>query len=149
MAKTLPSIDIAVLTNVVRQDQRSPVFEVVDWSVSTLSDQSTGNNDTDGQDASPISITSAPDLHDDGDLWSGFSPGTVEPGDAWSVWSDIRNDGGASSGGFYVNYYASTNTTISTLDYYLGQDYISNAAAGAYVDSRLDLASFPSTVERQ
>jgi len=45
MAQTLPSIDIAELTNVVRQDQRSVVFEVLDWTVSTLSDRSTVNPD--------------------------------------------------------------------------------------------------------
>ena len=45
MAQTLPSIDIAELTNVVRQDQRSVVFEVLDWTVSTLSDRSTVNQD--------------------------------------------------------------------------------------------------------
>jgi hypothetical protein len=45
MAKTLPSITIVELTNVVRQDQRSPAFEVLDWTVSMLSDRSTVNPD--------------------------------------------------------------------------------------------------------
>jgi len=45
MTQTLPSIDIAELTNVVRQDQRSVVFEVLDWTVSMLSDRSTVNPD--------------------------------------------------------------------------------------------------------
>ncbi len=35
----LQSIDPAILTDVVRQDQRSPSFEITEWSVKRLSDQ--------------------------------------------------------------------------------------------------------------
>ncbi len=43
MLKTPPTIDLAVLTAVVRQDQRSAAFEVLDWTVHTLSDRGGGN----------------------------------------------------------------------------------------------------------
>jgi hypothetical protein len=45
MQKMLPTIDLTVLTNVVRQNQRSTAFEVLDWTVSTLSNRSTVNPD--------------------------------------------------------------------------------------------------------
>jgi hypothetical protein len=42
--KPPPTIDRTMLTNVVRQDQHSPDFEVLDWTVSTLSNRGgTGN----------------------------------------------------------------------------------------------------------
>jgi len=43
MLKTPPTIDPAVLTAVVRQDQRSAAFEVLDWTVHTLSNRGKGN----------------------------------------------------------------------------------------------------------
>jgi hypothetical protein len=39
----LQATDIALLTEVVRQDQRSPAFEISDWSVHRLSDQGVAN----------------------------------------------------------------------------------------------------------
>jgi len=80
--------------------------------------------------------TDKADLTDDGQSFSGFSPTTVYAGTtSFTVWCDVRNFGTASSGGFYVYYYASTDTTISPSDYLIGTDYISNIAALAYADS--------------
>ena len=71
--------------------------------------------------------TDRADLIDDGDYYAGFSPTTVCPGStSFHVWSDVRNVGTASSGGFSVAYYASTNTTITTSDRLIGTDYVSS-----------------------
>jgi len=76
------------------------------------------------------------DLIDDGETFRGFSPTTVYAGTtSFHVWCDVRNIGTASSGGFYVYYYASVNTIISTSDYLIGTDYISNIVAFDYADS--------------
>ncbi len=80
-----------------------------------------------GSDTPP---TDYADLIDDGQAYSGFSPTTVTPGaTSFHAWSDVRNIGTASSGGFYVRYYASTNTYISTYDYLIGSDYVSSISA--------------------
>ena len=42
---TLQAIDPIRLTNVVRQDQRSPAFEITNWSVKRLSDKGIINPD--------------------------------------------------------------------------------------------------------
>jgi hypothetical protein len=90
--------------------------------------------------------TDKADLTDDGQTWSGFSPTTVKRGQtSFTVWCDVRNFGTASSGDFYVDYYASTNTIISTADYLIGWDYISNVNAFAYADSDWT-GTFPSSV---
>ncbi|MHA2326036.1 MAG: carboxypeptidase regulatory-like domain-containing protein, partial [Promethearchaeota archaeon] len=65
------------------------------------------------------------DLEDRGSSYSGYNTGTVTPGvTSFSVWSDVQNQGTASSGGFYVRYYASTNTLITNFDYFIGSDYV-------------------------
>jgi hypothetical protein len=45
MVGKLQAIDSALLTNVVRQDQRSPLFEITAWSVRRLSDKGVTNPD--------------------------------------------------------------------------------------------------------
>ena len=76
------------------------------------------------------------DLIDDGQSYSGFSPTTVVPGQtSFHAWCDVRNIGTASSGGFYVAYYASTNTTITTADRFIGKDYVSSISPFAYGNS--------------
>jgi glutamyl endopeptidase len=82
------------------------------------------------------------DLIDDGQAYSGFTPTTVCPGDSFHVWCDVRNVGTKSSGGFYVSYYASTNTVISTSDYLIGTDYVSSISPFTYRDSDLT-GTFP------
>jgi V8-like Glu-specific endopeptidase len=90
--------------------------------------------------------TDKPDLTDDGQAWSGFSPTTVTRGQTYfSVWNDVRNLGTASSGGFYVYYYASTNTIISASDYLIGTCYVSTVGAFTWKDSQWS-GTFPSSV---
>jgi len=93
-----------------------------------------------GEDLPP---TDKADLIDDGQTWSGFTPGTIIPGQTFNVWSDVRNVGTAASGGFYVSYYASTNNIISTGDYLIGDDYVPSIAPFAYGDSDWS-GAFPS-----
>ena len=80
------------------------------------------------------------DLYDDGEASRSFSPQTLDPGDSIQVHCDIRNGGGDSTtpalyGPVYVHYYASTNTTITPSDYYLGLVSISEISAGYSADS--------------
>jgi hypothetical protein len=62
-----------------------------------------------------------PDLIDDGDSFSGFSPITVIPGvTTFNVYNNVRNIGMANSGSFNVSYYASKDANIYTSDYLIG-----------------------------
>ena len=76
-----------------------------------------------GDDSAP---TDKPDLEDRGPAYSTISSNGVTAGvDTLTVTSHVRNVGTAAlTSGFYVHYYASTNTYISTSDYLLGSDYI-------------------------
>ena len=89
--------------------------------------------------------TDKADLIDDGETWSGFSPTTIRTGDWFEVWCDVRNVGTASSGGFYVSYYASTNTTITEYDYLIGTDYVSSISPFDWANSSWS-NSFPSSI---
>jgi len=85
-----------------------------------------------------------PDLYDDGDAYSRFSPTAVtSPGDSWDVWWDIRNGGTAPAGLFRVDFYASEDDVITTDDHYLGYEEVPGLAAGSYIDINLSLLSFP------
>ncbi|KAG1654034.1 1,6-anhydro-N-acetylmuramyl-L-alanine amidase AmpD [Nymphon striatum] len=95
-----------------------------------------------GSDTAP---TDKPDLIDDGNLYSGFSPTSVSAGDSFSAYMDVRNIGTASSGGFYVTFYASTNTTITSGDYYLGQVYVPSISAFQWSDANWS-GTFPSGI---
>ncbi len=96
--------------------------------------------------AADTSPTNKPDMKDRGSTYSGYNTGTVTRGQtSFSVWSDIRNVGTAYTGGFYVYYYASTNTVISTADYLIGVDYVSSIAPFSYGDS-LWSGTFPSSI---
>jgi plastocyanin len=53
------------------------------------------------------------------------------PGDPVNIEAAIRNNGNASSGGFEITYYASTNSVIDTNDTALGIFAVANLAAGA------------------
>ena len=90
--------------------------------------------------------TDRADLIDDGQAFSGFSPTAVRPGGtSFHVWSDVRNVGTAASGGFYVSYYASANTTISTSDYLIVHDAVSSISPFNYGNSDW-ISTFPSGV---
>ena len=45
MLERLNAIDVAILTDVVRQDQYSPSFVITDWSIRRLSDKGIANPD--------------------------------------------------------------------------------------------------------
>ncbi len=94
---------------------------------------------------SDITPNDRADLLDDGQSFSGFSPTNVAPGESFLTWSDVRNVGTASSGGFYVTYYASSNTFISTGDYFLGNDYVSSITPFNWRDSNMTV-SFPAGI---
>ena len=96
-----------------------------------------------GSDTPP---TDYADLVDDGQAYSGFSPTSVCAGQtSFHAWCDVRNIGTASSGGFYVTYYASTNTTITPSDYPIGSDYVSSISPFNYRDSDWS-STFPSAI---
>ena len=90
-----------------------------------------------------------PDLYDEGDAYSYFNPDTVDsPGTAgygqpWDAYFYIGNGVGTASGAFYVDFYLSPDSTISTSDYFLGRVTMSSIAAGAYGNADLHLTSFP------
>jgi hypothetical protein len=95
---------------------------------------------------SDLPPTDYADLIDDGQAYSGFTPSTVTRGQtSFQAWCDIRNIGTASSGGFYVSYYASTNTVISTSDYFIGSDYLSSVSPFTWADAGWS-GTFPSSV---
>jgi beta propeller repeat protein len=56
---------------------------------------------------------------------------TYKRGDKITIQNTVKNQGKISSGGFYVNFYLSNDSTITTSDTYLGQRYISGLNAGA------------------
>jgi V8-like Glu-specific endopeptidase len=86
------------------------------------------------------------DLIDDGQTYSGFSPNSVIPGlTTFDVWNDVRNIGTASSGGFNVSYYASTNTIISAGDHLIGTAYVSSITPFNWRDSDWD-GTFPNDI---
>ena len=96
-----------------------------------------------GADTAP---TNRPDMKDRGSAYHWRNVNTVTAGStSFSVQSDVRNIGTASTGGFYVHYYASTNDYISTADYLIGSVYVSSIAA--YGSANADwTGTFPGTV---
>ncbi len=86
-----------------------------------------------GADSAP---TDKADLVDRGSAYSGYNTGTVTQGvTSFNIWNDVRNMATASSGGFYVYYYASTNTIISSADHFIGSDYVSSMSPFTTRDS--------------
>jgi hypothetical protein len=68
-----------------------------------------------------------PDLCDKGEVHRSFSPQTVvlgKEGQDFEVNCIIGNIGGASAGNFVVSFYLSSDTSISTSDYFLGDKTI-------------------------
>lgn len=90
--------------------------------------------------------SSEAELFDDGEPYRSFDPQTVTPGEtSFTVSTRVRNGGGSSAGAFDVDFYASTDTTISTTDYYIGSDFVSSLAAGS-VRAVSWSGTFPSSV---
>jgi CARDB len=75
-----------------------------------------------------------PDLTDRGESYRSFSPTSVSAGDTLEIHCDISNIGNASSGTFRVWFYLSTDTSINTLDYALGEKWMSSIAAGGWAN---------------
>lgn len=89
-----------------------------------------------GSGGSGGSGSGLPDLHDIGGGWS-FETFSY-PGAPFYVSGDVVNSGDADAGGFYVDFYASTNLTISTFDLLLGSVYVGGVPDGATAE--LDLS---------
>jgi len=83
------------------------------------------------------------DLFDDGDAYSLFDPDSVAPGQAWDCQWDVRNGGTDAAPGFWVDFYASENSTISQADYFLGDVWVPGIDGGDYANVDLALTSFP------
>ena len=71
--------------------------------------------------------------------------GTFSPGNPISIEIDLQNIGDAASGAFNITYYASTNTTINTLDTPLGTDARASLGAGQ-TSSFTANAEFPGNI---
>ncbi len=96
-----------------------------------------------GEDTPP---TDYADLVDDGNASSGFSPSTVTRDvTGYSAWNDTRNSGTASSGTFDVDFYASTNTIISTGDYFIGRAAVSSISPFSFANVSLT-GTFPQAI---
>ncbi len=67
------------------------------------------------------------------------------PGDSINIEAVIRNNGNASSGGFNITYYASTDSAINTNDTALGTFSVANLAAGV-TRSQQNQATFPGSL---
>jgi hypothetical protein len=139
----------------------SPVWRFVDpdrWilSINAYNDDGSGSNhgtrldqdkfDDINQWCSEDKVHFKAFLIDDGQSYSGFYPKIVKPGvTIFNVWCGVRNIGTASSDGFYVSYYASTDTIISQDDYLLGSDYIESITPFSWDDSKLS-KTFPKNI---
>ena len=92
-----------------------------------------------------VAITDIVDLYDDGEAGRSFSPTTVQAGDTFNISCDIRNGESDPSGTFVVKFYASTNTTISGSDHYIGSTAMSSISGGDRDDCDWS-GTFPSGV---
>ncbi|MFQ5526833.1 MAG: CARDB domain-containing protein [Thermoanaerobaculia bacterium] len=93
-----------------------------------ISDWSTSNNDTDGQDASPIHINGAPDLVV---ISPGSSKSVLYLGESTTLSASARNNGVGNSLSTVLRYYRSTNSIISIYDTQIGTDAVSGLAPGS------------------
>jgi len=91
------------------------------------------------------SALALPDLVDDGDDWNYPNKTLVRWDEPLQIDCDVRNIGTVNSGGFWVDYYLSTDNTITTGDYIIGWVWINNIAPSTYADANL-VINFPRTV---
>ena len=104
------------------------------------------NNDKYDQLFTWLAADSAPtdkaDLIDRGSSYDSATGGTWQSGvTSVTITNGLRNVGTATSGNYYVHYYASTNDYISTYDYYIGTSGVENTGAFGY-----DTATFTGTL---
>ena len=91
------------------------------------------------EDSAP---TDKADLIDRGSAYDSATGGTWQSGvTSVTITNGLRNVGTATSGNYYVHYYASTNDYISTSDYYIGTSGVENTGAFG-----TDSASFSGTL---
>ncbi|MEE9378369.1 MAG: thermonuclease family protein [Candidatus Lokiarchaeia archaeon] len=87
-----------------------------------------------------------PDLKDRGPSYSRFNPYQVSPGSSYfDICCDIENIGNSSSGDFRVYFYASSDSTISTSDYFIRSDRIPSIEVDSYGNSDCSFI-FPSDI---
>ena len=87
-------------------------------------------------------------LDDDPDLIvssSSFSPASGTVGTQVTINVTVKNDGSGTAGSSRVDYYFSTNTTITTSDHKLGEDTVSSLAPGQTSNEQL-VYTIPSNV---
>ncbi|MEM9774822.1 MAG: trypsin-like serine protease [Chloroflexota bacterium] len=89
--------------------------------------------------------TDLADLIDDGQAYSGFFPTTIQAGQTFQAYNDVRNVGTANAGTYKVYYYASTNNFISEFDFLIGVDTITSTGAFSWSDSSWS-GNFPSSI---
>ncbi len=94
--------------------------------------------------------TDRPDLVDYdqhfGTSFAYFSPTTVSSGQQFTARSVARNNGTAAAGAFTVSFYASTNTFISTGDYFIGNFQASSLNPFIFIDQTTFTGAFPSNI---
>ncbi len=90
-----------------------------------------------------LNVINRPDLQGAVPEDSGFDPPAVLPGDQWHAWFDVTNTGGEAADRFRVDYYASTNNSITTLDYHLGYDWVEGLGMDEVAQSAVSLMNFP------
>jgi len=84
-------------------------------------------------------------LIDDGQVYSGFSPSTVEPGFTnFSVWSSERNIGTAISGSYEIQYFLFSDETLPAI-YPIGSVQVDSLSPFDFHDSMLTVI-FPSDI---
>lgn len=88
-------------------------------------DADSSNNDTDGWDAAPITVTNR-----DLDITLVSAPASAEPGEMISVSNTVQNIGNANAGAFTLGLYLSADATCTTSDTFLGSRAIASLNAG-------------------
>jgi hypothetical protein len=86
-----------------------------------------------------------PDLYDDGEAHSGFSPRTITRDDPFEIYCDIRNGGGEDTESFEVDFYVSVDASISSSDYHIGSVEIPGIDRGASCDCEWS-GDFPTNI---
>jgi subtilase family serine protease len=91
----------------------------------TATDGNSGNNDSSGWDAVPITV-----LNVDLDVTLVSAPASARPGDSVVVSNTVQNIGNATSTGFNVGLYFSTDSTCTTSDTFLASRAVGPLGAG-------------------
>jgi len=73
---------------------------------------------------------SAADYQAASPLHAGFGPAAVHSGESFSAFVDVENTADVPGGAFTTKFYASENTVITGLDYFLGEDSSSGIGSG-------------------